>query len=140
MKNMSNWFLRLALLYLIAGVSRGLVVAATHNHSMRPVHANLSFLWFVLLSFFGLFYRTFPPAVESLLAQMRFGIYLPAHFIQIFTGVDTQPLNQYWRRHLYRSAWRSSALLQVSEGSLQNPVRRKCQLSVVATGFAAVVT
>jgi len=83
MKNMSNWFLRLAVLYLIAGVSLGLFMAASHDHSMYPVHAHLNLLGWVSLTLFGLFYRTFPAATETTLAKMHFGIYVPAHFVQM---------------------------------------------------------
>ena len=83
MKNMSNWFLRLSVLYLIAGVVLGIFMAATHDHSMFPVHAHLNLLGFVLLSLFGLFYRAFPAAVQTILAKMHFGIYVPAHFVQM---------------------------------------------------------
>ena len=85
MKNMSNWFLRLAVLYLIAGVSLGIFMAATHNHTMFPVHAHFNLLGFVLMSLFGLFYRAFPKAVETMLAKLHFGIYVPAHFVQMIT-------------------------------------------------------
>ena len=64
MKNMSNWFLRLAVLYLIAGVSLGLFMAASHDHSMFPVHAHLNLLGWVSLSLFGLFYRACPAATD----------------------------------------------------------------------------
>lgn len=93
MKNMSNWFLRLAVLYLIAGVVLGLFMAASHDFSMRPVHAHLNLLGFVLLSLFGLFYRAFPAAVQTILAKMHFGIYVPAHFVQMIS------LALYYRGH-----------------------------------------
>jgi hypothetical protein len=83
MKNMSNWFLRIAVLYLIAGVALGIFMAATNDHSMYPVHAHLNLLGFVLLSLFGLFYRAFPTAVDTTLAKMHFGIYVPSHFVQM---------------------------------------------------------
>lgn len=83
MKSISNWFLRLAVLYLIAGVGLGLYMAASHNHVMHPVHAHLNLLGFVLLSLFGLFYRVIPQAAETRLAQIHFWIYVPAHFVQM---------------------------------------------------------
>ena len=83
MKNMSNWFLRLAVLYLIAGVSLGLFMAASHDHSMYPAHAHINLLGWVSLSLFGLFYRAFPAATETMLAKLHFWIYLPAHFVQM---------------------------------------------------------
>ncbi len=83
LKNMSTWFLRLATLYLVAGVSLGLFMAASHDHAMHPVHAHLNLLGFVLLTLFGLFYRAFPAATETLPAKLHFGIYVPAHFVQM---------------------------------------------------------
>jgi len=44
MKNLANWFLRLAVLYFIAGVSLGLYMAASQDHTMHPVHAHLNLL------------------------------------------------------------------------------------------------
>ena len=83
MKNMSSWFLRLGVLYLIAGIALGLFMAASHNYSMRPVHAHLNLLGFVLQSLFGLFYRAFPNAVDSIWAKIHFGVYVPALFVQM---------------------------------------------------------
>jgi hypothetical protein len=80
---MSNWFLRLAVLYLIAGVSLGLFMAASHDHSMFPVHAHLNLLGWVSLTLFGLFYRAFPQAVSTTLAKAHFWIYVPSHFMQM---------------------------------------------------------
>lgn len=34
MQNISNWFFRLAVLYLIAGISLGLFMAGSHDHSL----------------------------------------------------------------------------------------------------------
>ena len=83
MINMSNWFLRLAVLYLIAGVGLGLYMAASHNHTMFPVHAHLNLLGWVTLALFGLFYRLVPAATGTLLAKLHFCVYVPAHFVQM---------------------------------------------------------
>ena len=80
---MSNWLLRLAVLYLIVGVSLGLYMAASHDHSMFPVHAHLNLLGWVSLSLFGLFYRAFPQAAQTTLAKVHFWIYVPSHFVQM---------------------------------------------------------
>ena len=80
---MSNWFLRFAVLYLIAGVSLGIGMAASGDHSFHPVHAHLNLLGFVLMTLFGLFYRVVPAAAETKLAKAHFWIYLPAHFMQM---------------------------------------------------------
>ena len=80
---MSNWFLRIAMLYIIAGVALGIVMAASHDHSMHPVHAHLNLLGWVAMSLFGLFYRAIPAAAESKMAKAHFWIYVPAHFVQM---------------------------------------------------------
>jgi cbb3-type cytochrome oxidase subunit 1 len=83
MNKLSNWFLRMAALYLILGVSLGLFMAASHDHSMFPVHAHLNLLGWVSMSLFGLFYRAFPQAAQTGLAKAHFWIYVPAHFLQM---------------------------------------------------------
>ena len=83
MINLSNWFLRLAVLYLIVGVSLGLYMAASNNHSMFPVHAHLNLLGWVTLALFGLFYRLVPAATGTTLAKLHFWVYVPAHLVQM---------------------------------------------------------
>jgi cbb3-type cytochrome oxidase subunit 1 len=83
MNNWGNWFLRIAVLYLIAGVSMGLFMAASHDHSMFPAHAHLNLLGWVSMSLFGLFYRAYPQATLSRLATVHFWMYVPAHFVQM---------------------------------------------------------
>ena len=83
MNNMSNWFLRLAVLYLAIGVALGIGMAAHHDFSLHPVHAHLNLLGWVSLALFGLFYRAVPAAAGSRLAKAHFWIYVPAHFVQM---------------------------------------------------------
>ncbi len=85
MQNISNWFFRLAVLYLIAGISLGLFMAASHDHSMFPAHAHLNLLGWVTMSIFAVFYRLWPAAAASKLAKVHFWIYVPAHFVQMVT-------------------------------------------------------
>jgi cbb3-type cytochrome oxidase subunit 1 len=83
MRNISNWFIRLAVLYLIAGVLLGIVMAASQNHTMHPVHAHLNLLGWVTMGLFASFYRLWPDAAESRLAKVHFWVYVPAHFVQM---------------------------------------------------------
>jgi len=80
---MSNWFLRIAVLYIIVGVALGIYMGASGNHLMHPVHAHLNLLGWVAMSLFGLFYRAIPAAAETKLAKAHFWIYVPAHFMQM---------------------------------------------------------
>ncbi|HUR88284.1 MAG TPA: hypothetical protein VMZ74_04285 [Ramlibacter sp.] len=85
MSNISNWFFRLAVCWLLAGVTLGLVMAASHDHSAFPAHAHINLLGWVTMSLFGIFYRLFPAAAASKLAKAHFWIYVPAHFVQMVT-------------------------------------------------------
>lgn len=82
---MSNRFLRLAVVFFIAGVALGIVMAASNDHTLRPVHAHLNLLGWVSMALFGLFYRAFPAAAETTLAKAHFWIYVPALFVQMTT-------------------------------------------------------
>jgi hypothetical protein len=87
MQNISHWFFRLAVAYLLAGVTLGIVMAASHDHSLFPVHAHLNLLGWVTMSLFALFYRAWPQAAESRLARIHFWLYVPAHLVQMLTLV-----------------------------------------------------
>ena len=85
MANISNWFFRLAVFWLLAGVTLGLVMAASHDHSAFPAHAHMNLLGWVTMSIFAVFYRLFPAAAAQKLAKVHFWIYVPAHFVQMVT-------------------------------------------------------
>ena len=82
---MIHWYLRLAVLYGIAGILLGLYMAGSGNHAMHPVHAHLNLLGWVTLALFGLFYRAWPAAAATKLAKAHFWLFVPAHFVQMVT-------------------------------------------------------
>lgn len=81
--HIGNWFLRIGVLYIIAGVTLGNIMGATGDHSLHPVHAHLNLLGWVAMSLFGLFYRAFPGAMAGTMAKVHFWIYVPVHLIQM---------------------------------------------------------
>jgi hypothetical protein len=83
MSNISNWFFRLAIAYLIAGVTLGIIMGASGDHSLFPLHAHLNLLGWVTMMLFAFFYRAFPAAAASKLAKVHFWIYVPAHLVQM---------------------------------------------------------
>ena len=85
MPNISNWFFRLAVLWLLAGVTLGLVMAGSKDHSAFPAHAHMNLLGWVTMTLFAVFYRLFPAAAASKLAKVHFWIYVPAHLVQMVT-------------------------------------------------------
>ena len=85
MKSMASWFIRLAVLYLICGITLGIGMAMTGDHNLHPVHAHLNLLGWVSMALFGLFYRAWPAASETMLAKAHFWLYVPAHLVQMVT-------------------------------------------------------
>jgi hypothetical protein len=85
MANISNWFFRLAVLWLLAGITLGLFMAASHDHSAFPAHAHMNLLGWVSMGIFAIFYRLWPTAAASKLAKVHFWVYVPAHFVQMVT-------------------------------------------------------
>ena len=68
-------WLKLAILYLIAGVGLGIAMGASENFTLRPVHAHLNLLGWTTLALAGLIYAVFPKAGESRLAQIHFWLH-----------------------------------------------------------------
>jgi cbb3-type cytochrome oxidase subunit 1 len=72
---MGNRFLRLAVVYVLLGVTLGIVMAASHDYTFRPVHAHLNLLGWASMALFGLWYRSAPAAGETRLAKLHFWIH-----------------------------------------------------------------
>ena len=65
-------WLKLSVLYLIIGMVMGMAMGATHNFTLRPVHAHVNLLGWTTLALAGLIYCVFPKAGESRLAKAHF--------------------------------------------------------------------
>jgi hypothetical protein len=57
-------FMLAAVLFLAVGVALGLIMAATNDHSLAPVHAHTNLLGWVSSALFGLFYALAPRAAS----------------------------------------------------------------------------
>ena len=76
----TTW-LKLAVLYLIAGIGIGIAMGATQNFTLRPVHAHINLLGWTTLALAGLIYTAYPKAGASRLARIHFWLHniaLPA--------------------------------------------------------------
>lgn len=82
---MANRFLRIAVLYVLVGVTLGIVMAASKDHRMAAVHAHINLLGWVTMALFGLFYRAVPAAAGTKLASAHFWIHNVALPIQMGT-------------------------------------------------------
>lgn len=82
---MGNRFLRLAVIYILLGVCLGIFMAASHDHTLRPVHAHLNLLGWASMALFGLWYRSAPAAADTPLAKVHFWLHNIALPIQMAT-------------------------------------------------------
>ncbi|GAB3257740.1 hypothetical protein [Chitinimonas naiadis] len=65
----------IALLYFVSAVSLGVYMGASHDHTLRSVHAHLNLLGWVSLTLTGVIYHFFPKAGQSRLATAHFWLY-----------------------------------------------------------------
>jgi hypothetical protein len=68
-------WMKLAVVYLIAGVALGIAMGASENFTLRPVHAHLNLLGWATIAIAGLVYAVFPEAAESRLAKVHFWLH-----------------------------------------------------------------
>ncbi len=67
----SSLSFRLAVLFALAGMTVGIAMAASHDHSVMPAHAHLNLLGWVSLFLIGIFYRLHPERDASRLALLH---------------------------------------------------------------------
>lgn len=87
---LSNTFLRIAVLFSLIGVGLGYVMGSTQNFTASPVHAHINLLGWVSMFLYGLFYRTVPSASAGWPAKAHLGlsvggflIFMPSLAIEI---------------------------------------------------------
>lgn len=69
---LASWFLRLSVLYALAGVALGIFMAASHDLAQMPTHAHINLLGFVSTAIYGFFYRAYPEAEHGWMARVHF--------------------------------------------------------------------
>jgi len=68
-------FIKIAVLYLVVGVSFGLYMGMTTKFTLTPVHAHLNLLGWASLALCGLVYHAYPAAAETRLARIHFWLH-----------------------------------------------------------------
>ena len=69
-----RWFL-CAITYFVIGISLGVYMGASGNHSLHPAHAHINLVGWASMGLSGLLYRSFPAAAQSALAAWHFWLY-----------------------------------------------------------------
>jgi len=69
-----TWFC-VAVAYFVCAVTLGIVMGASGDHTLMPVHAHLNLLGWVTMSLFGLLGLAYPAITEGRLASAQFWLY-----------------------------------------------------------------
>jgi len=70
----TTW-LKLSVVYLMAGVALGIAMGVTEDFTLKPVHAHLNLLGFATIALAGLIYSVYPEAAKSRLAVAHFWLH-----------------------------------------------------------------
>jgi hypothetical protein len=68
-------WIKLSVIYLVAGIAMGIGMGAAENFTLRPVHAHINLIGWATLALAGLIYSVFPQAAHSRLAKIHFWLY-----------------------------------------------------------------
>jgi hypothetical protein len=74
--NISRSFILVGAAFLIIGVSFGIFMGGSGDHTFAPLHAHINLLGFTLMTVFGVLYRVFPETGLSNLARLHFWLHL----------------------------------------------------------------
>ena len=72
MKNLDRLFVLTGLVFLLIGMAFGLKMSASMDFTLHGLHAHLNLLGFVLMTLFGLCYRSWPKMQEGKLATVHY--------------------------------------------------------------------
>jgi cbb3-type cytochrome oxidase subunit 1 len=72
MQGVARNFFTLAVVYSLVGMTLGLSMAMSHDHSQLPTHAHIMVLGWVMSAVFAFFYHLMPAARASRLATVHF--------------------------------------------------------------------
>ena len=78
MKTIDSTYVILGALWLVIGMTLGIVMGATHNFQFMPLHAHINLVGFACHSIFGLAYRQWPAMKASSIAALQFWIFVLA--------------------------------------------------------------
>jgi hypothetical protein len=71
MPTISRFYFGMAILYLMSGITLGLAMAMSQNHSLAPVHAHINLLGWVTSALFGGYYALNPQKASGWLPRIQ---------------------------------------------------------------------
>ena len=66
---------RLAVVYFVVAVALGIMIGASGDHGLMPVHAHLNLLGWVSMTLFGVIGRFYPVTTRGRIATLQFWLY-----------------------------------------------------------------
>lgn len=75
MPQVSEWFFKAAVLFLIAGIMMGLQMSISGVYNVTGAHAHTNLLGWVTSALFGTFYALNPSKADRKLARVHFWLY-----------------------------------------------------------------
>ena len=66
---------RLAVVYFVVAVALGIMMGASGDHGLMPVHAHLNLLGWVSMTLFGVIGRFYPVTTRGRIATLQFWLY-----------------------------------------------------------------
>lgn len=87
-------FFTLAIVYSLLGMTLGLSMAMSQDHTQMPTHAHIMVLGWVMSAIFAFFYHLVPSAGRSMLAKVHFwlaAVCSAAMFIGLFVLYGGNP-------------------------------------------------
>jgi NADH:ubiquinone oxidoreductase subunit 3 (subunit A) len=75
MPQLSVWYFRTAILFLVAGICVGLYMSITHQFEATGAHAHINLLGWVTMAIFGIYYALNPVQAASRIAKIQYMVY-----------------------------------------------------------------
>lgn len=74
MRGLAFWFMLCGVIAVLIGMTWGLRMAATGDHTMMPAHAHLNLVGFVSFEIFAFYYHVVPEAAEGALPRLHLAL------------------------------------------------------------------
>jgi len=78
MRSIDTTYVAIGALWLVLGMVLGIVMGASENFTLMPVHAHINLIGFACHAIFGMAYRQWPSMKMSPLAPYQFWIFVIA--------------------------------------------------------------
>lgn len=86
MHGVSRWFFITAVLSILTGMSWGILMSATQDHSLSPAHGHLNLIGWVTMAIFAFYYHVVPQAARGWVPKLHFALAL-AGLVTIVPGI-----------------------------------------------------